>query len=99
MILEVATLNIYSGQSDAYEAAFEKAQAIISSMPGYLGHQLQKCVEVEDKYILFVQWQTIEDHIEGFRNSPQFQEWRKQTGPFYDGPPQVEHYELRFGGG
>ncbi|WP_441338257.1 antibiotic biosynthesis monooxygenase family protein [Microbulbifer sp. YPW16] len=69
-MLEVAQLDIRPGQCDAFEAAFKRAQAIISSMPGYLSHQLQKCIEKDHRYLLLVQWETLEDHTEGFRQSP-----------------------------
>jgi heme-degrading monooxygenase HmoA len=93
MILEVATLNVRSGQSNAFEAAFRQASPIIASMPGYLGHDLQRCLEVGDKYVLLVRWETLEDHTVGFRGSAQYQEWRVLLHHFYDPFPVVEHYE------
>ena len=92
MILEVATLDVKPGQSEAFEAAFSKAQAIISSMPGYVSHQLQNSIEKPDRYILLVNWQTLEHHTVGFRESAQYQEWRKLLHHFYDPFPEVEHY-------
>ncbi|WP_076412651.1 antibiotic biosynthesis monooxygenase [Shewanella sp. UCD-KL12] len=96
MILEVAILNVRHGQSKAFEVAFEQAQSIISSMDGYLSHQLQKCVERDNRYILLVNWQSIEDHTQGFRKSPEYQEWRALLHHFYDPFPDVEHYQSVF---
>lgn len=93
MILEVALLKVRSGESPAFEQAFEQAQAVIASMPGYLSHQLQRCLETANKYVLLVQWQTLEDHTIGFRQSPQYQEWRRLLHHFYEPFPTVEHYE------
>lgn len=93
MILEVAILNIKQGFSDEFETAFEKAKAIISSMKGYLSHELKKCIELEDKYILLVNWETIEDHEIGFRKSSEYQEWKRLLHHFYDHFPLVEHYK------
>jgi len=45
MILEVAPLKIRPGQSAEFEAAFRAAQPIIASMPGYISHELKRCVE------------------------------------------------------
>ena len=92
MILEVATLDIKPNQEDKFEAAFSKAQLIISSMSGYISHQLQKCVENPSRYILLVNWETIEDHNIGFRESAKYQEWRALLHHFYDPFPTVEHY-------
>jgi heme-degrading monooxygenase HmoA len=93
-MLEVAILNIIPGKKAEFEAAFRAASAIISSMEGYVSHQLQHCVENESRYILLVNWQTLEAHTIGFRTSPQYQEWKKLLHHFYSPFPTVEHYEL-----
>ena len=92
MILEVAILNVKAGLSVDFEKAFKEAQKIISSMEGYISHQLQKCLETADKYILLVNWETLEAHTEGFRGSPQYQDWKKLLHHFYEPFPTVEHY-------
>ena len=94
MILEVAILNIIPGQEKDFEATFEMASPIIASMNGYLWHQLQHCVEAQNRYLLLVQWQTLEAHTVGFRGSEQYQEWRKLLHHFYDPFPTVEHYTV-----
>jgi heme-degrading monooxygenase HmoA len=99
MILEVAILDVKSGQEEEFEATFRQASAIISSMPGYVSHQLQRCVEKENRYILLAQWETLEAHTVGFRGSEQYQEWRKLLHHFYDPFPTVEHYEMVFENG
>lgn len=51
MILETAVLNIKSGMSKEFEIAFREAAEIISTMPGYISHDLQKSLEVSDRYL------------------------------------------------
>jgi heme-degrading monooxygenase HmoA len=99
MILEAAPLQVRPGQSANFEAAFRVAQAIIASMPGYLSHELQRCVENEGHYLLLVRWRTLEDHQVGFRQSPQYQDWKKLLHHFYDPFPTVLHYEAVAGVG
>ncbi len=96
MILEVATLNVKMGQETQFEATFGGAQGIICFMKGYIAHQLQKCVEHPNRYILLVQWETLEDHTQGFRGSPAYQDWKRLLHHFYDPFPSVEHYEVVF---
>ena len=93
MILEVATLDVRPGQVAAFETAFREASAIISSMPGYLSHELQRCLEKPNRYVLLVNWQTLEDHTIGFRQSSEYQRWKTLLHHFYDSFPTVEHYE------
>lgn len=94
MILELAILDVRSGQGREFEAAFAEAQAIIASMSGYLGHELRRCVEVADRYVLLVRWRDIVDHEVGFRKSPEYEQWKRLLHHFYEPFPTVEHYEL-----
>ena len=94
MILEVAILQLRSGQEPGFEAAFHEAQSIIASMPGYLSHELQRCIEQPSQYILLVRWETVAHHEIGFRTSPQYQEWKRLLHHFYDPFPSVQHYAL-----
>lgn len=93
MITEIAFLNILPGESASFEAAFGRAQKIISSMQGYAEHELQKCLEAGNKYVLIVRWQTLEDHTEGFRKSAEYSIWKKLLHHFYDPFPVAEHYK------
>lgn len=93
MILEVAKLDVRPGREEQFEQAFSEAQAIIASMPGYISHELLRCVENASRYILLVRWRTLEDHTIGFRESEQYQEWRTLLHHFYEPFPEVEHYD------
>ena len=91
-ILEVAILQIKLGMTSAFEENFSTAKSIISSSPGYQSHSLQKCMEDDHKYLLLVNWDTLEDHEEGFRKSMQYQEWKALLHHFYDPFPKVDHF-------
>jgi heme-degrading monooxygenase HmoA len=92
MILEQAVLDVRPGQTDAFEAAFSEAKTIISAVRGFQRLTLSRCVERPDAYLLLVQWNTLEDHTEGFRGSVQYQEWKRLLHHFYDPFPTVEHF-------
>ena len=94
MILEVAILDVIPAQTDAFERAFGEAQRILASMKGYRGHELQKCLEKENRYVLLVRLNTLEDHTVGFRQSDDYQQWKALLHPFYDPFPTVEHYRI-----
>lgn len=93
MILEIAQLQVRPERTAEFEAAFSKAQAIISSMPGYLGHELQRCLDRGGHYMLLVRWESVAHHEVGFRQSAQYQAWRHLLHHFYDPFPTVLHYE------
>ena len=92
MILEVAILDVRPESTAEFEAAFREAQSIIAGMPGYLTHQLQRCVEHASRYLLLVEWDTLEAHTVGFRGSPEYQRWKALLHHFYDPLSVVEHY-------
>ncbi|WP_445637908.1 antibiotic biosynthesis monooxygenase [Nostoc sp. DSM 114161] len=93
MILEAAILNVKPGLEPDFESNFKKAAKIISSMNGYLSHELHRCIEVEGKYLLLVRWESLESHTVGFRGSVEYQEWKKLLHHFYDPFPTVEHFQ------
>ena len=92
MIIEVAILNVIPGRDAEFEAVFRSAQRIISSMHGYRSHELRRCLEAGNRYILLVNWDKLEDHTIGFRGSPGYQKWKQMLHHFYDPFPVVEHY-------
>lgn len=96
MILEAAMLQVKPDRMQAFEAAFAQASPLIASTEGYLSHELQRCLEVEGRYLLLVRWQTLTAHTVNFRQSPQFQEWKALLHHFYDPTPTVEHFETAF---
>jgi heme-degrading monooxygenase HmoA len=93
MVLELAVLDVRPGQTADFEAAFAEAKSIIASMPGFVSLELQRCLEANDRYVLLVRWERLEDHVEGFRGSPEYERWRALLHRFYDPFPTVEHYE------
>lgn len=95
MVLEHAVLPVVPGQEDAFEQAFEDAKKIIAKSKGFRSLKLSRCLEEKSRYLLLVEWESLEDHLEGFRGSPLFEEWRRLLHHFYDPSPTVEHYDTR----
>lgn len=92
MILEAVILNVRPGTSAAFEAAFRDAESILTASAGYLGHELHRCLETQDRFLLLVRWRALEDHVHGFRGCAGYQEWKQKLHHFYDPFPLVEHY-------
>ena len=92
VILEHALLPVRPGQEAAFEAAFAEAKGIIAAMPGFAGLTLSRCLERPDTYLLLVHWERLEDHTEGFRGAPEYQQGRALLHSFYEPFPTVEHF-------
>ncbi len=95
MILEIADIRILPGQGAAFATALQTALATVASQAkGMQGWKVNQGIESPDRFILQIFWETLEDHTVGFRGGPLFAQWRAIIGPFFAGPPQVEHYNL-----
>lgn len=95
MILEIADILIQPGQQAAFDAAIQRAvKEVISKAKGFQGYSVHKGVESPERYVLQIFWNTLENHTVDFRQSPAFAEWRALVGPFFAGPPTVEHFHL-----
>lgn len=94
MITEHALLPVTAGREDEFVAAMEEAKSIIASSPGFVSLSVERCLEQPNHFLLLVQWETLEDHTEGFRGSPAYDEWRARLHHFYDPFPVVEHFEV-----
>ncbi|MGW4806584.1 antibiotic biosynthesis monooxygenase family protein [Kitasatospora sp. NPDC004272] len=94
MILESALLDVLPGQEDAFLAAFAEARPLIAAQHGFRSLELRRCLDAgsSSRFLLQVGWDTLEDHTEGFRRSPEYGRWRELLHRFYDPFPTVEHY-------
>ena len=93
MITEHALLSVTSGRETEFERAFATARPIIASMPGFLELRLLRGIERESTYLLLVDWESVEHHEVGFRQSPEYQDWRAILHHFYEPMPVVEHFQ------
>ena len=92
-VLEVAALDVRPGRATEFESAFREAQAILAASAGYRRHELRRCFENRDRYLLLVWWDSLTAHTEGFRGSPGYRRWSELLHGFYDPFPTVEHYD------
>ena len=95
MILELADIRIQLGKQAEFDIAIRKGvDTVISKAKGFRGYKVNKGVESPERYVLMVFWDTLENHTVDFRGSSAFADWRAIVGPFFAGPPAVEHFTL-----
>ena len=95
MILELADIRIQPGQQATFDEAIQHAiSTVISKAKGFQGCAIHKGIESPERYLVQISWETLENHTVDFRDSPAFSEWRAIVGPFFAGPPTVEHFSL-----
>ena len=91
MVLEIAHFDIKPGLESEFEAGVGRAVPLFQRAKGCKGMELQRSHEKPSRYRLFVRWETLENHTVDFRESADFQEWRKLVGHCFAAPPEVEH--------
>jgi heme-degrading monooxygenase HmoA len=91
MIMEIAQIEVKPGMEAEFEQGVTKAAPLFQRAKGCTGMTLQKSHENPARYRLFVKWATLENHTKDFRESADFQEWRKLVGHCFASPPSVEH--------
>jgi len=93
MVLEHALLDVISGLEVEFEEAFSRARDVISKSPGFISLKIVRGIERPSSYLLLVEWESLEDHTIGFRQSARYAEWRELLHHFYDPFPIVEHFD------
>ncbi len=98
MIFEMAQIEIKPGMESAFEGGVTQAVPLFRRARGCRGMQLLHSIEQPSRYTLMVTWETLEDHTVHFRQSNDFQEWRRLVGECFVAPPQVTHTSVAFSG-
>jgi heme-degrading monooxygenase HmoA len=95
MILELVDIRIHPGQNAAFDETIARGvQTVIAHANGFRGFKVNKGIESPERYILQIFWDSVDDHMVGFRQSEAFGQWRAIIGPFFASPPVMEHFDL-----
>src|SRR5690349_24404985 len=92
MVVEVAIFDIVPGQEDDFAAAYEQGHHVLASTPGCHGVRMTRGIETPSRFILIVEWDSVQAHTQNFRESERFGIWRGLIGPFFATPPLMEHF-------
>ncbi|CAB4339186.1 MAG: antibiotic biosynthesis monooxygenase [Actinobacteria bacterium] len=94
MIMETAFMDIIPGQESEFEAAMDQAKSVVAQAAGFNVIHIHRGIERPSTYMVAIGWDSVADHMDGFRTSELFTQWRALIGPFFASPPQVEHWQL-----
>lgn len=93
MVLEIADIAVKPGSEDDFAAAVREGIRYVADTPGFGSARLTRGVESPSRFVLLIEWDSIEAHTVGFRESENFGRWRALIGPHLDGAPKVEHVD------
>jgi heme-degrading monooxygenase HmoA len=92
MVLEVALIDVPAGAEEAFAAAYRQGRPILAGTPGCRSVRMTRGIESPTRFVLLVEWDSVAAHLENFRGTERFQQWRSFIGPFFAAPPVVEHF-------
>ncbi|MEU4678182.1 antibiotic biosynthesis monooxygenase family protein [Micromonospora sp. NPDC023737] len=92
MVLEVALIDVLPGHEDAFAAAYAQGHPLLAGTPGCRSVRMTRGVESPSRFVLIVEWDSVEAHDENFRGTERFTQWRALIGPHFANPPLVEHF-------
>ena len=78
----------------SFEAAYKVASSSLDASPHCLGYELTRCVEEQDRYVLRIEWDSVDGHLMGFRRAPEFAPFLEAIKPYIDQIEEMQHYML-----
>jgi heme-degrading monooxygenase HmoA len=92
MVLEVALIDVLPGAEEEFAAAYAKGRETLATTPGCRSVRMTRGIESPSRFVLLVEWDSVEAHLENFRATDRFTTWRGLIGQYFAQPPVVEHF-------
>ncbi len=94
MIIEFIRYTVPPARAEEREAAYHRAveswtpirTACVRGDAGGCG---------AEHFVVRIEWDSVEGHQQGFRPSPQFDEFFAAVRPFFDQIQEMKHYQVR----
>ena len=93
MIVEYVRYDLPAGQRAAFEAAYGRVGGLLEASPHCLGWEIRRGIEDPGQYVIRIEWDSVDGHMLGFRESEPFQAFYKELSAFADFRLQMSHFE------
>jgi heme-degrading monooxygenase HmoA len=98
MIVEYIRYKIEPSRADEFTDAYRRAGALLDASPHCERWEAARCVDEPDKQIVRIEWDSVEGHLQGFRQSADFKPFLDATGPFFNDIEEMTHYQVTANG-
>ena len=92
MVVEIAQIDVIPGQEDAFATAYKRAHRLLITSPGCLSARMTRGIESPSRFVGIVAWESVDQHLTNFVKTDRFIQFQDLLGPYYAGPPVVEHF-------
>lgn len=94
MIVEYIRYKIPQAQADGFEQDYAEAAHSLDVSAHCLGYELTRCLDEPGSYILRIEWDSEEGHMQGFRHSTEFRAFFTAIKPYVDMIEEMRHFGL-----
>ena len=99
MIVEYIRYTIPEAQQGSFEQGYAQAAVSLNESQHCLRYELTQCVEDNTAYILRIEWDSLDGHLQGFRRSHEFRRFFSAIQPFVTMITEMRHYNVTLSGG
>lgn len=93
MVEETFMLDVEPGTEAAFEQDFRKVVQILKNAKGFLGAELKRSIEQENRFLVAIAWNSVEEHTEEFKKTAAFEQMKAILLPHYLETPNIQHYK------
>ncbi|MBV9231020.1 MAG: antibiotic biosynthesis monooxygenase [Chloroflexi bacterium] len=93
MITEIAIFTAAAGKEDELGTAIIRGLETIRKHPECISAHATRCIEQPARYMVTVNWTSLEAHTVDFRGGPLFTQWRSHLTGLTNGSAEIFHYQ------
>ena len=90
-VWEVVPVTVKSRREDDFEGAFQSNVALLAGAKGCLDVKLLRAVDRQGTFVILIQWESLEYHIDVFTKSKAYAKLASATAPFFAARPEFFH--------
>ena len=94
MVVEYIRYSIDGERAEAFELAYRRASEALENSEHCERYEVSRCSEEQTEYVVRIEWDSEEGHLQGFRQSPEFRRFFEAVGPFVHDIEEMRHYEV-----
>jgi quinol monooxygenase YgiN len=92
MVVEYIRYRVPVQRGREFEDAYAQASAGLEDSPHCLSYAVSHGIEEPENYVVRIEWDSVEGHEQGFRQSPGFAAFFAAVKPFFEQIGEMRHY-------
>lgn len=93
MVVEYIRYTIPAQDTATFESDYATAAKSLEASEHCLSYELSRCLDEAGAYILRIEWDSVEGHMQGFRNSEAFRSFFMAIKPYVSQIQEMRHYQ------